>query len=388
MNFMNGIRVGGEGNGSGAYGFGRRQMRRAIFLWLKYVVVWVEVSKTGSNWDNPSIAGAADGATHASDPSIFNSATGGFSGIDPQSTTQRFYAIITGFTDATRDGFYLIQRVITDNQVLIDVPYCGVHTDGLPLSETGLTWSVHELKSNALLPGVGDEYYLRGTGIGGSFQMHCLSDNVISWSQDKFRVSPDDGSNWTAYTAGENEAQQDSGLVFGVADMTHAYFFVRYYDEDMLAGSWYPSTYYFGDITAFRPAVDTNPVVCFAERTDSNWSIWSSLIAGPIKSLTAGNIQIDHTCLYPSIHGNDGNALLGGIRKVRSYYSGRFVRRPIIVVSNDNSYPEVRGYLKSVDATHFYGDRVGTPFGTGRDRLKLVGGSIPWNGSKQYYYIF
>lgn len=388
MNFMNGIRVGGEGNGSGTYGFGRRQMRRAIFLFLKYVVGWVEVSKVGSNWDNPTLSGASDGATDAADAGIFNSATGGFSALTPQSGDNRYYAIITGFTDSTRDGFYLIKKVVTDNQVLINVPYCGVHTDGLPLSETGLTWSVHDFKPNALLPANNDEFYLRGTGIGGSFQLHCLSDNTPSYSPDHFRVSPDNGSNWTAYTAGENEPHQDSGLIFGVADLTHAYFYVRYYDEDMETGSQNPSTYYFGDITAFRPADDTKPVVCFAERVNSDWNPWSSLIGGPIKSLTDGNVQIDHTLIYPTGHGNSSVSALGNARKTRSYYSGRFIRFPLVVVSNDNSYPEVRGYLKSLDGSHTYGDRVGTPFGTGRDRLRLPGSSMAWNGSKQYYYIF
>ncbi len=385
MNYLNGIRVGGNSGWGQAYS--RRHMRRVLYLFLKHVVGWTEVSKVGSNWDNPSLAGAADGATHASDAEIFNSATGGFSGIDPKSTTSRFYLLVTGFADSTRDGFYLIKQVITDNQILIDAPYCGVHTDGLPLNETGLTWRVEDFKSSSLVPANNDEYYLRSTGIGGNFQVHCKNIST-TYYQDTFRVSPDDGSHWTAYTTNTFDAAEESGLLFGVADATHAYFYIRGYTGDMGAGNNYPATYYFGDITAFRPTVDTKPVVCFAQRTGSDWRAWGALLDGPIRSLTDGNVQISHVLIHPTLHGASATGVLDNARKTRSYYSGRFIRFPLIVVSTNNSYPEVRGYLKSVDGMHHYGDRIGTPFGTGRDRLKIGRASIPWNGSKQYYYIF
>lgn len=388
MNYLNGVKVGGIVSPAPAYGAGRRQMRRLIFLWLKYVVGWVEVSKVGTNWDNPVLAGAADGATHVSDPKIFNSATGGFSGIDPASTTNRYQLLITGFSDPTRDGFYVIKQVITDNQVWVDVPYCGVHTDGLPLSETLLTWRVEDFKDISLIPAIDDEWYLRGTGIGGSFQLHCDSNNDTIYSPDSYRVSPDDGANWTAFTDGNDEPWSDAGIIFGVADATHAYFWVRWYQGDFLTAYLVPDNLYFGDIVAFRPANDLTPVVAIAKEALSDWGTWTSLITGGVRSLTASNVQIDERALYPTIHGNSVVSAFADVRKLRSYYSGRFIRAPIVIASIDNAYPEVRGYLKSVDMSHQYGDRVCTPFGTGRDRLRIAYGSIPWNGSKQYNYVW
>lgn len=389
MNWVNGVRVGGVRIGSSPYAAGRRHFRRMIYLFLKYVVGWTEVSKTGSNWDNAAVAGAADGATHATDRKIFTSATGGFSAIDPQSDTNRYYLIVTGFTNAEHNGMYLIQQVVDDNTLYINKAYCGVHHTGFQeLGKGSLTWRIDDLKSDTLVPAIGDEFYVRGVGIGGNFQLHCLSDNAVTWSQDKFRVSPDDGTNWTAYTAGETEPYHDSGLVFGCADLTHAVFWVRYFQYDMSSGSQYPSFHYFGDITAFRPTDDTKPVVCMVGRTNSDWAPWGWATAEVIRSLSDTNIQILERIIYPTVHGSSGTEVMDNTRKTHSEYSGRLIRAPLVVANSNNTYAEIRGKLKSVELFHRYGVAAVSPFGTGRDRLKLYRASIPWNGSKQYWYVF
>jgi hypothetical protein len=368
-----------------------------MWVWLNKVVGWSDVDKSGSNWDNPTLAGASDGATDASDPEIFNSATGGFSGIDPSDSTKRYYLVGTGFTDSTDDGFYLIGRVESDNQIRIRKNFSGVHTDGLPLSETGVTWRVEEFKDLGGLPAVGDWWVLGGTGVGGTFHLYCLSDNSPTWSQDKFQISPYDdwdaiGHAWdappryTAFQGNWNERYDDRHLLFGVADLTHAVFWTRGYDFNNNIID-YPNLYYFGDMNPFRPTQDTRPVICIARQADSNWNTWKGFMDS-VGMIGSDGTQTLGRIIVPTVHGSSSEHMLDNVAKTQSKHSGKVFRHPLVVVCRDASYAEIRGTLKSLEGFHRYGGLVGSPFGTSRDRLRLQFESMPWNGSKQFVYIY
>lgn len=404
MYYLNGVICGGDRSDSpndGAYTTGRRQFRRMLWLWLTKVVGWTDVDKSGSNWDNPEIAGASDGTTDASDAEIFNSATGGFSALDLSSTSDyRYYATITGFTDSTKDGLYLIDSVVSDTQFKIKKAYCGVHSDGFPLSETGLTWRVDELRERSnKLPAIGDWWVLGGTGTGGTFHLRCVSDNSVSYSPDKYDISP--YADWDAVghawessparysaQAGTNikDAWTDSVLVFGVADATHCVLWCVGYNYDLLTRAEEPFIYYFGDITPFRPTEDTRPVVAIAHECTTDEQEWYNSNFNTVKMVAGDNSQSSNAgYLYLSEHANENNWILDNLRKQRSVHSLRYYRLPIVIASYESGKEEIRGSLKSIEAFHRYGiSGLAVPFGTGLDRLKLGWSCIPWHGSKQY----
>lgn len=399
MYYLNGLRIGGI-YPSSPYAAGNRHLRRLLFCWLKHVVGWTEIDKSGSNWDNPDVAGAADGTTDGYDAEKFTSATGGFNAIDPYSSGDRYHLMITGFSDSTRDGFYEIQRVEDDNTVFINKAYSGVHTDGFPLGESGLSWKVYNFKNNAKIPANGDWWVLEGTGTGGAFHVYCLSDNSESYTEPNYQVSP--YPDWDAvahawktparYTARTlsliDDSARDSCYVFAVADLTHCALFARIYSGDIVSSYGSPMALYFGDIVPFRPSVDTRPVVCIAHQT-SGWNWWGALTGGSVMMIDGLNNQTQGLTLFPSLHGSSGTFVLDGTRRTRSLWSGRYVRVPLVVANLNSGSEEIRGQLKSIEG--FHSDlqvAVATPFGSSRDRLAFPSWSMPWNGSKQYRYIF
>lgn len=401
MYYLNGIICGGYRSENPGYANGRRQFRRMLWLWLTKVVGWSDVDKSGSNWDNPEIAGASDGATDVTDPEIFNSATGGFSGIDPSSSNDRYFLIVSGFTDSTRDGLYEIWKVVSDTQIKIRKAYSGVHSDGFPLNETGLTWRVDELKNRTnKIPAIGDWWVVGGSGTGGTFHLRCVSDNSPTHSPDKYDISPYDdwdavAHDWKAparYTSQAGywtEPWSDSVMVFGVADATHCALWVRAYNYDISGGVSYPNIYYFGDINPFRPTVDTRPVVSIAKQANGNWLEWHNYQQGNVSMLAGDDSQSNNAgFLYPSLYGANGTWILDNVKKTKSGHSGKFYGLPIIIATRETGKEEIRGYLKSFEAFHRYGDRVGTPFGSTLNKIRFSHCCLPWNGSKQYRYVF
>ena len=401
MYFLNGVIAGGDRSdspGDGGYATARRIFRRLVYHWLTKVVGWSDVDKSGTKWDQAPIDSGTDGATDAVDSEIFNSAGADFTVINPVDSTKRYYATITGFSNPERDGMYMVQRIESTTQFRISKAHCGAHTDGFLLGETGLTWRIDEWKDNDGRPAIGDWFVLGGTGAGGTFHMRCVGDNSPSYSPDKFDISPFDDwdavahawktpARYTSQQGNLTEPWMDSALVFGVADLTHAVFWVRYYTYDIVTGSLYPNTYYFGDINPFRPIVDTNPVVCIARQTSGDWNEWSGFYNN-VGMIGADGTPTTGRILWPSLHGSSTTHFADGLSKVYSEYSGRVFRHPLIVACYDASFHEVRGTLKSLEGFHHYGDRICTPFGTNRDRLRLQFSCLPWNGSKQFRYVF
>jgi len=403
--YINGMRIGGERSGSPQYGHARQQMRRVIYNWLTKVVGWSHVDDESgdpsTSWATPEIGGSggiSDGVSDATDGEKFISATGGFSALTP--ATKRYFLLVTGFSDSTRDGFYLVDRVVSDNEIRLQAEY-SLHTDGLPLNETGLTWWVFDFYSWATRPGkTGNTtwWVIEGTGVGGAFHLRCQNNTSVAYMKDQFDISPfDDWDNvahsWktparhTAVFGDQTGRFADSGLLFGVADSDKhtAVFWLRQYEYDLQTGQSYPIVYYFGDLVPFRPTDDTRPVVGIADTCGVDWKF-----DGDVNQIADDYTQIAARALYVSQQQAVGTSVHDGNRRVRSYHSGRVFRVPWIVATEDSTHEEIRGYLKDLLMQgHAYGDRQGTPFGTSRDMIRLGGDvTMRFNGSRQYYYIF
>ncbi len=403
--YINGTRTGGSGSlGGGQYGAGRQQFRRLMWVWLTKILGWTHVDDESGDpdlaWDHPTIGGSsgiADGATDVTDSQKFTSATGGFSAL---SGSIRYYLLIKGFSDPTKDGFYLIDRSISDNELRIRKVF-SLHTDGLPLGESNLTFWVYDFYSQSTRPGViGNStwWVLAGTGIGGTFHLRCQNNTTYAYMRDQFDLSPyddwDSGThNWKAparYTAIQGdmaEPYSNELLVFGVADSDkhNAVFWTRTYN-DSLNGVSYPTIYYFGDIVPLRPTDDLRPVVCVAKLCDSNWQFNAHTNIGQI---AWDYSQVNARAIHASQYADKGAGVLdSSYQKVRSYFSGRLFQLPWVVATETSGKVEVRGYLKYLLNTHAYGDRAGTPFGAFRDQIRFANISIPFNGSRQYQYIY
>lgn len=407
--YINGMRIGGIRSYGPDYGFVRQQMKRVVYNWLTKIVGWAHVDDESGDptvsWATPELGGVggiADGVSDLTDADKFTSATGGFSALTP--LTKRYYLLVKGFADSTRDGFYLIDTVISNNELRLRKEY-SLHTDGLPLNETGLTWWVFDFYSDSLRPYAKADpawWVLAGTGVGGTFHLRCQNVRTYNYMRDQYDISPYPdwdavGNAWqtppnryTAIAGDQQEPYGDSGLLFGVADSDKrtAVFWLRQYDHDLNAGYSNPIVYYFGDMVPFRPTQDTRPVVCYANTLSSSWTITGNVTF--IKMIADDNSQQDGRILYPSRQRNDGASIHDGNRRTRSYHSGRVFRVPYLLATEASGAEEVRGYLKDyLMMGHLYGDRAGTPFGSARDMIRLGGNiTMRFNGSRQYYYIF
>jgi hypothetical protein len=335
------------------------------------------------------VAGASDGATHATDPEIFNSATGGFSNIN-MASTNRNYLVISGFSDPTRDGFYLVNSVVSNTQVRIDKDLCGNHTDGFLLNKTNLTWRVYNLTTTDSF--ASKWIVLQGTGIGGPFHV-----KFNAGGSPTFQTSPYDDwdavahawktpARYTAVSANALGGQNNTRvLLFGAADASHVIFWSKTYRYGGGAVE-YPGLAYIGDITAFRPTVDTRPVVQGFFNLDVFWR-FPYATSDTVQMLAVDNTQTTGRIGFPS-H-DVVTQVLNYERVPFSYYSGKLFRVPYLVVNPSITYNEIRGYLKDLETTHTYAIAPWfTPFGENLNRFRLNNASIPWNGSRQYRYLY
>jgi hypothetical protein len=381
-----------------------------IYLWTTRVLGWVDHDKVGTKWDDIILGPITDGATHASNPKRFSSATGGFTTamegqyllVHPTAAP----ASAGGFTDPQYNGFYKINRAY-DGGNDIDVEIVnGVHHDGLPLSETGLRFIVVDLTSSSKLPATTDWFVIRGTGIGGDFDVRFRESTSPAYSPHLIQASPfadwdNVGHAWSPSTRITGEVQvehssnDDRAWVWAVGDLTHFVIFAKYrtssdiavIDTDMM---------YVGDITAFHPADDLRPVVCACGR--SSWNVsdkpnfhelnfWNNeghfrMLSGDDATPSTGYL------VHPSQHANTDASMLSPVLVDRSRWSGRFVRAPLILANYSSGTEEIRGSLKSIELGHLYGPPTCTPFGASLDRLRLAQCSISWNGSRVGRYVY
>lgn len=401
FNFINGIQIGGEGSFS-PYAHGFRHLRRMLRLWLKHVVGWVDVETSGANWDNVQLGPLTDGATDASNPKRFTSATGGFTTAMENSFLLVFPtaapATAGGFADATRNGFYRIRRVYDSNTIDVEI-FNGVHHLGLPLAESGLRFSVYRFQDSGNLPVDNDFFVLRGTGTGGNFDMR-FRENYASGSYAATRVTGSPFADWVAGAPGSfspgtrllaetNQLHQpfaDICWVWAVADLTQVMVWVRAFNTAFAAQD--SMFMYIGDMVPFHPGSDPRPVVVSHDPLGGSLDEFPA-IDTPRMLAADDTTQITGEVIYLSDHPGSSGVFNSGAAKHRSFHSGRYVRGPLVIAESSAGNEEVRGYYKNLDIGHFNGPRGPTPIGATRDRIRFFTQMIaPWNGSKIYRYVY
>lgn len=397
LKYLNGVQVGLEApTSTGNYGWGLQHLKRLLFLWLKHVVGWTQVDVRGGaswgslgNWDNPQSAQVTNGATDATNPAILTSATATWV---TDSVAIPDLALVIGFTDPARNGFYQVQAVDAEGQLRIQT-WNGVHTDGLPLNETGLSITIYRMHTTALLPSDDDAWILEGTGVGGAFHLRCVNDQSINYGGGwEFDISP-----WPDWLVGthvwNNSPSRHTSLpnlgwnsataiaqVWGVADLDFMFIVVRGFNVNLSAND--EGLMYAGDIDRFHVASDPNPVVialgkdaAFNEVADlQQYLRW---IGGDNTTEVTGEI------LNPTYARDDSSHVLDGVFRTRSWHTDRFMRYPLSLACDTAGLEELRGQLKHLTRGHQYGPREYTPIGAARDQLRFGRVLIPWNGSLQ-----
>lgn len=401
FNYINGIQVGAEASAP-PYGYGVRQFRRMLWNWLHKVVGWQDIEKSGANLDNPELGPITDGATDASNTRRFTSATGGFTSAMEQSHLlihpTAAPATAGGFSDATKNGWYEIRRVYDSNTIDVEI-FNGVHTDGLPLSESGLRFEVHRLRDVGNLIADTNYFVLRGTGTGGTFDMKFTENYAVNYAPTRIICSP--WADWVAGAPGSfspstritTETLQahafnaDVGWIWAIADLTQCIVWARFWTSGF-AGT--DSMFmYMGDISPFHGGSDPRPVVVAHGGLGGSFDEYPSISHNVRMVAPDDTTQVTSRVGYLAHHGGDATAFNGFTVNPFSFHSGRLVRAPLIVFEETAGNEEIRGQLKNVDMMNFYGARGPIPIGTSRDRIRFFTQfTAPWNGSKIHRYVF
>lgn len=399
FNFINGIQIGGDASVA-PHAHGPRHTRRMLWTWMVKVIGYQDIEKTGAFWDNPQLSVHVDGATSSTDSSRFSSVVGGFTAAMEGSFLLVFPtaapATSGGFTDATRNGFYRIKRVLDANTVAVEI-FNGVHSDGLPLGESGVRFEVHDFRKTADLPVAGNDFIVRGTGAGGTFDARWHEDYADNFAPTRIQMSP--FADWAVGSPGafvpatrlttvvqnDHQFNADIGWVWAIGDLTQIIVWVRYFNT-----SFTPTDgqfIYMGDFTPFHPANDLRPVGASAA---AHGASLEELANFSLKALGADDLTaIDLLSSYLAEHAGSALGFHDQQREDRSQHSGRFVRSPIIQYTSVAGNEEIRGQLKNVDQGHFYGPRGPVPFGTALDRIRFFTQfTAPWNGSKIFRYVY
>lgn len=414
FNFLNGIEVGKEPTSGLGYSWGMQHAKRLIYLWLKKVVGWTEIDIKGNGswgssalWDAPIVSVLTDGATDATNARKFTSATAAFvsSGVvagdlilvRPTAAP----ATAGGFADAKRNGFYKISSVVSETEIRVHTWY-GVHTDGLSLGETGLTFEVHRFNTSALMPIDEDQVVLAGTGTGGTFHMRMRNDRNVNYGggwlwevspwadwlvgSHAWSAAPARHTNSTTMNAGV-ASTDDLVYLWGFADLTQ--FFIVSIGYDVNGNRNNRGVVYCGDIDAFHPGVDTRPVVVMHGK-DYLTDMWQGFSKfNGVQQIASDDLTLKEARLsYLGVNQNNNSPLLeDSVQRSRSWYSGRWIRMPVLVTEEDAGFEEIRGQLKSIWRTHEYGPQSFTPVGASLEWLRIGNLLMPWNGSKQFRYI-
>ena len=271
-----------------------------------------------------------------------------------------------GFADATRNGFYMVSQVMSETEVRLHT-WFGVHTDGLPLNETGLTFEVHRFRTSALMPIDEDQFVLEGTGLGGTFHLNCRNDRNVNYGGGwLWEVSP-----WPDWIAGATHAWNNSPSrhtvattaaiggssvdkcwMYGFADLTQ--FFIWFRGVEWNGNLVDVRCIYAGDIDPFHPASDPRPVVTNWGK-DSLVDIWLSMNAQGVESIGADNLT-QKNANHQNLCVNQNNAqelLEDSSYRRRSWHSGRWVRLPVLIGETETGFEELRGQFRPILRTRW-----------------------------------
>lgn len=390
-----------------------QHFKRLLYLWLKKVVGWAQVDVRGNgvwgtvgDWDNPVVATRTDGVTDATNPRRFTAAgmTAVSDGVEPGDYLLVFPtaapATAGGFGDATRNGFYQVATVVSETEVWVNA-WHGVHTDGLPLGESGLTFEVHRFRTSALMPIDDDAWVLEGTGVGGTFHLKCVNDRSINYGGGhQFEVSPWPdwlpGTHlWSAAPPRHTTAPSvgwshlaDRSIVFAYADLTQVFVVFRSYGSNGVANDF--GGLYAGDVDPFHPASDPRPVVLGVWKDASIGDVftrWQSTYG--VQQIAADDSTYKQARLSNLVvKRGDASELLNDPFRNRSWFSGRWIRLPVLMTEEEVGFVELRGQLKGIWRTHEYGPADFTPVGANLEWLRIANLLMPWNGSKQLRTVY
>lgn len=415
FNFLNGVEVGLESPAGLGYNWGYQHAKRLIYLWLKKVVGWSEIDIKGNGawgsanrWDEPITSPRTDGASDATNPRKFTAA--GMTAISDGVVEGDVVMIrptaapltAGGFADPTRNGFYMVSQVVSETELRLHT-WFGVHTDGLPLGESGLNFEIHRFHTSALMPIDEDQFVLEGTGVGGTFHMHCRNDHNINYGGGwQWDISP-----WPDWIAGSTHAWSaapsrhttvsnragggSSGAarcnVWGYADLTQVFVVIQGVNTSLQQQD--VGALYVGDISPFHAVADPRPVVVMRMDNRSLLNLWNGIqISGSLYQIGADNLtQKTANLCNLVVNQNNTQALLGHQHHTRSWYSGRWVRVPVMVTEEEAGYEELRGQIKGIWRTHYYGPQLFTPVGASLEWLRIGNLLMPWNGSKQFRLV-
>jgi len=352
-------------------------------------------SKTGDGGWTATIATGSAGASVVGEVAQFDM-TG-----DARSWTSSDigrYITITGMSVPARDGIYRIKKIISTKIIELDIRF-GVHEDGIPLAESGVSWRLWEGSSSYRPPVsswavVQGDY--KGSGLSGNWHTKIESSN---WPQDIPWISIGPWATWNAGTDAWSDSRnttskaiyRDPGTafsVFAVADTNRAII------------SWFCRTtnywgiMYFGEFTANYPVgTDPKPAMVWSGMVDRttyyalgyNCDNDANAPKNGMRALSSDDTTVlTYFPEIPSIVPYDGSSAvrIRGVLRRWSQFSRKFYRFEIPIMASTAGRFERRGVLKDV----WIGGQdyvKAMPFGASREYLHLISGiSIPWNGSK------
>jgi len=172
---------------------------RWLFEFLVKVVGWTDVDSDDAKWDNVAASGV-DGATDAVLTDRFISASASFTQADVGA-----YLTITGIASPNeeRNGIYLISAFVNSTTVVLNTNL-GVHSDGLPVGLSGLSWRKWLLNSTtAYVPAYNAVSVVAGRGKTGA----GLKDAVGPIGTASFSIS------------GSTVTLADTGATFQASDV-------------------------------------------------------------------------------------------------------------------------------------------------------------------------
>lgn len=398
MNVINGMNYRCQSGNPAPYTAPIRNVRRLLWRWLRTVIGWGDHDKTASVWDSPELTGT-DGATDSSNAWIFTSATGGFATsmigyllcVHPTDATA---ASTGGFSDPLRNGFYKIVNVLNGNTLVL-AKTIGVHHLGLPLSETGLHFTIDDFYTTSKAP-VDTNFFVLEGEYTDTTKFHFYNLEAYSgggnYGRHFFQLSPyADWDNGTHAWNGSNRVTaqvpllydpHNSGslvetVIYAGGDKTHFWMMAQIaidnVHQDVVLWN-------VGEFDAFH-AADTKPSLLVAYNNTANLNPWTGVFT-PKGVNSDGTVPLSmsgrHMCKTrdSSVQSQDSSIV------TRSAYSGRNTILPLIVTSEVAGYEGVRGQFKICHGQRStYVGQQPRVVGATKQYLQIYDHVFAWNGS-------
>jgi len=321
------------------------------------------------------------------------------------------YLTITGMTGANRfrNGIYRILSVISSKVVVLDIKR-GVHEEGIPLAQSGLTWRLWTgIVAGVTLPAASTWAVMRGAYrvASGNFDI-LLTAGLAGYLEPQFTLSPyatwDAGANaWAAGPPGPTT--QSVTFTVGYTQKISRVWAVG--DQNVIMVSWIPTNpgygqfvhhFYLGEITPNYPAVDPKPsIIAYGGSNNIDAVIGAGATGqtgGSLWTLGGGRMlaadQLTSLPVYlsiPTCLATDGTNRLAGLLNRWSARTKKFYRHEVTALSIAASNNEWRGRLIGLQACGAANVRA-MPFGASLEYLHTFGGIVfPWNGSKSHVQI-